>query len=73
MIPAGEFKAKCLRIMDDVNEKHVCFTITKYGKPIARLMPIDRTTKSAFGCLKNTVSIEGDILAPIEATWEAEQ
>ncbi len=72
-IQAGEFKAKCLKIMDEVNEKHVSFTITKHGKPIAKLVPLDDAPKSAFGCLKNTVSIQGDIVAPIDVEWDADK
>ncbi len=71
IIPAGEFKAKCLQIMDEVDEKHISFTITKHGKPVARLIPVDTTTKSSFGCLKNTVSIQDDIIAPIDEEWSA--
>lgn len=71
MIPAGEFKAKCLQMMDEVDEKHLSFIITKHGKPVAKLVPVDMTAKTAFGCLKNTVSIQEDIIAPIDEEWSA--
>ena len=51
-IPAGEFKAKCLQFMDDVQRDNIQITITKRGKPVARLVPIEevkRTTR--FGCM----------------------
>lgn len=38
-IPAGEFKAKCLRLMDEVSETGVPIVITKRGKPVSRLVP----------------------------------
>lgn len=72
-IQAGEFKAKCLQLMDDVNEKHIVITITKHGKPVAKLVPIDTTPISSFGCLKGTVTIKGDIIAPIDSEWDANQ
>jgi len=72
-IQAGEFKAKCLHLMDEVNSKHISFVITKHGKPVAQLIPIDTTPISSFGCLKNTVTIRGDIIAPINEEWEADQ
>ncbi len=72
-IQAGEFKAKCLQIMDEVDEKHISFVITKHGKPVARLVPIDKTAKSTFGCLKNTVSIQKDIISPIDVDWDADK
>ena len=72
-IQAGEFKAKCLQLMDDVNERHITLIITKHGKPVAKLSPIDTTPVSYFGCLKNTVTIKGDIIAPIDVQWEANE
>ena len=72
-IQAGEFKAKCLQLMDEVNEKHIKITITKHGKPIAKLIPIEETPIDFFGCLKDTVTIKKDIIAPIEADWEANE
>ena len=38
-IPAGEFKAKCLRLMDEVNEKKLTLIITKRGKPVSQVVP----------------------------------
>ena len=72
-IQAGEFKAKCLQMMDEVNEKHISFTITKHGQPVARLVPIAVTTKSAFGFLKDTVSIQNNIITPIDEGWSADK
>ncbi|HLB43178.1 MAG TPA: hypothetical protein VJN02_10130 [Gammaproteobacteria bacterium] len=45
--------------------------ITKHGKPIAKLVPIEDTPVDFFGCLKDTVTINKDITAPLEDTWEA--
>lgn len=38
-IPAGEFKAKCLKLMDEVNKTGVPIIITKRGRPVSRLVP----------------------------------
>ncbi|TAK76652.1 MAG: type II toxin-antitoxin system Phd/YefM family antitoxin [Gammaproteobacteria bacterium] len=72
-IQAGNFKAKCLQLMDEVHDKHISITITKHGKPIAKLIPIDETPLDLFGCLKNTITIQGDITAPIDVSWEANE
>jgi prevent-host-death family protein len=72
-IAAGEFKAKCLQIMNEVNEKHISIVITKFGKPIAKLVPIDDTAIDFFGCLANTVNIKKDIISPLDETWEASE
>ncbi len=39
-IPAGEFKAKCLKLMDEVQQTGQEVIITKRGKPVARLVPV---------------------------------
>lgn len=41
-VPAGEFKEKCLKLMDEVNETGVPIIITKRGQPVSRLVPADR-------------------------------
>lgn len=72
-IQAGTFKAKCLQLMDEVNEKHIHIIITKHGKPIAKLTPIQEVPIDFFGCLKNTVTIKKDIIAPLDTEWESSQ
>jgi prevent-host-death family protein len=63
-IPAGEFKAKCLKLMDQVARSREPIVITKRGKPVAKLVPPDEAEARAplFGYLAGTVSIQGDIV-----------
>lgn len=72
-IAAGEFKAKCLRIMDEVAATRRAVTVTKKGRPIARLVPVDGDGTLPFGCLKDEIAITGDILAPVvpRSAWKA--
>lgn len=72
-VSAAEFKAKCLHLMNEVNEKHKIFTITKRGIPIARLVPIENTKPELFGCMQGSVTITGDIVSPIDVQWEANE
>jgi prevent-host-death family protein len=73
-IPAGQFKARCLQLMDEVQETGKEIIITKHGRPVARLVPIVETpTERIFGCMKGTASILGDIVAPLEERWEVDQ
>ncbi len=72
-IAAGEFKARCLKIMDQVNQQHTEITITKHGKPIAKMVPITPKKFTAFGCMKGTIQINGDIISPIDVEWDAEK
>ena len=72
-IAAGKFKAECLKLMDRVNEEGLEMVITKRGKPVAKLVPAEKNApKSAFGLLKGTAQVKGDIIAPTGDTWEAD-
>jgi len=76
-IPAGEFKAKCLKLMDEVEKTGEEFVITKRGKPVAKLVPAiggsERRKPFKFGCMKGTVTILGDIVEPaLDPGWEEE-
>ena len=68
---ASEFKAKCLKIMDEVALSGEPGTITKNGKPVAQLGPCKKKPKIGFGSLKGQVRITGDIISPIDVEWEA--
>jgi prevent-host-death family protein len=65
-IPAGEFKAKCLGLMDEVEATGQAVFITKRGRPVARLAPIADTPsgkESIFGRLRHMGVITGDIVS----------
>ena len=70
-IAAGEFKAKCLQLMDQVNETHVPIIITKHGVAIAKLVPIEEEPIQLFGLQKNAIVIKGDIISPVGEDWDA--
>ena len=72
-VPATEFKAKCLDLMDRVADRGETFVITKRGKPVAMLVPVKRPPKeSVFGWMKGKASIAGDIVRPAlpPEAWE---
>ena len=70
-IAAGEFKAKCLKLLDQVAETRQPLIITKHGKPVAQLMPPPEERESLFGCMRGSGIILGDIISPIDVEWEA--
>jgi prevent-host-death family protein len=70
-IQAGQFKAKCLKLMDKVHKTKRRIVITKRNKPIAQLVPIEEDEGSLFGRMKGTIRIIGDILVPIDEVWDA--
>jgi prevent-host-death family protein len=64
-IAAGEFKAKCLKIMDEVNKTGKSMIVTKRGVPVMKVVPIrEAKVRGAkdpiFGRLKGIVEIVGD-------------
>ena len=68
-IAAGEFKAKCLRIMDEVNETGQPVVVTKRGEPVIKVVAITKgKKKSIFGRLVGVMKIHGnpdDLVKPI--------
>jgi len=71
-ISAGQFKAKCLKLMDEVRNRREEVVITKRGKPVARLVPFDEKQAKIYGCMQGTVTILGDIVSPVKEKWDAE-
>lgn len=69
-ITATEFKAKCLKILDELDPAGV--VILKRGKPVARVVPVsDRNPMQLVGSMKGKVKIKGDILST-GIKWNAE-
>ena len=78
-IKASEFKAKCLKLMDEVAETGEEVIITKNGKPVAKLTPYGRReeltareeTESMYGKDRGKIQILGDIVSPMPPEWFA--
>jgi prevent-host-death family protein len=69
-ISAAEFKEKCLKLMDDVRIKHHKVVITKRGKPVAQLVPVESATQEPLlGFLKGKATITGNIVDSIHQKW----
>jgi prevent-host-death family protein len=63
-MPAGKFKAQCLKVMDDVLSTRQPVLITKRGRPVAKLVPAEEQSADVFGCMKGQIEIVGDIISP---------
>ncbi|MGA2355765.1 MAG: type II toxin-antitoxin system Phd/YefM family antitoxin [Terriglobales bacterium] len=72
-IAAGEFKARCLALMEDVRSTREPLVITKRGKPVAKLVPIEDKKDDWIGRLNGKMRIVGDIESPVVPLedWEA--
>ena len=47
-LPAAEFKARCLELMDRVRDTGAEYVVTKHGKPVAKLVPYTDAGRSSF-------------------------
>jgi prevent-host-death family protein len=70
-ISAGEFKARCLAIMDEVRDSGGEYVITKRGTPVAKLVPIREERRPLLGSMRGTGRTVGDIVSPLGEPWEA--
>ncbi len=61
-IAAGQFKARCLQLMDHVRDTHEKVVITKHGQPVAQLVPVAPLKPvSVFGRMKGELIVVGDL------------
>jgi prevent-host-death family protein len=74
-IQAGEFKARCLAVLDEVRATKEPVVITKRGSPVAKLIPADTSSDDFIGRLEGVIKIVGDIESPIEPAenWKAQR
>ncbi|MBI5509342.1 MAG: type II toxin-antitoxin system Phd/YefM family antitoxin [Deltaproteobacteria bacterium] len=67
---AGTFKAQCLAVLDRVAETGEVLVVTKRGRPVARVVPIEKGRRRS---LRGSVRYYGDIVAPLDVEWDAER
>lgn len=69
----SEFKARALKVLNEVSESQETILITKRGKPLAQVVPYRKSDmKAAPGKLADAFVFEKDIVTPLgEKLWEA--
>ncbi len=73
-VSISEFKAKCLALLESVRRTRTPIRVTRFGKPVAEVIPptvlVDRS--SWIGSMKDSIEIVGDIISPAndESDWE---
>ncbi len=60
---AGAFKANCFAVMDEVQANRETVVITKHGKAVAKLVPVEPQGDDIFGFLRGKVTITGDVVS----------
>ena len=68
-IGAAQFKQQCLALLDAVGPEGI--VITKHGKPVARLVPVENESHQLLGSLEGKLRINGDIFST-GVSWDAE-
>ena len=68
-ISTSEFKDQCLSLLDNIPPEGII--VTKHGKPVARLIPVDSGCASLIGSMKRKVKVSGDVFST-GIRWNAE-
>lgn len=69
-IAAAKLKEQCLFLLDHLDPQGI--VVTKHGKPVAKVLPIERDSAALIGALRHRIQISGDIESTGLA-WEAPQ
>ena len=69
-IPAGEFKAKCLEVLDRVAREGSAYVVTKRGRPVAKVVPLDVAKPTS---LRGSVTYLADITEPLGDEWPVDE
>ena len=76
---ASEFKAKCLKLMDEVADTGEEIVITKNGRPVSRLAPYRQKPRTLFGADKSRYPFLQEVVDALDrgegtnVVWEAER
>ncbi len=71
-MPAAEFKAKCLSLLDRVHDRGESITITKRGRVVARLVPAGDTDERPWMRVRGRVTGHGDPFEPVLDDFDIE-
>ena len=69
-VSASEFKATCLELMDEVARTRDEVIVTKHGRPVVRVAPVEDTVRSPVGFLAGSIVSHGDIVGSDQSLWE---
>ena len=65
---ASKFKEQCLSLLDHLDPDGI--VITKHGKPVAKVIPIQSSCAHMIGALKGKIRIKGDVFST-GLEWDA--
>lgn len=69
-IAASQFKARCLALLDEVEETGIPLVVTKRGRAVAKLVPVgEGRSPDLLGSIR--YDREEDLLSPVDQVWDA--
>jgi prevent-host-death family protein len=69
---ASRFKAECLAVLDQVERLRISVVVTKHGRPIARVVPLeDDLVRPTIGTVR-LVAEEDEAYYSTGESWDAE-
>ena len=72
-VSASELKAHCSEVIDSVEKGRRTILVTRRGRPVALIVPAQEQETTLFGFARGTILVQGDILEPLDVTWEAQR
>jgi prevent-host-death family protein len=70
-VSMSKLKAHCSELVERVKKRREAVVITRRGRPVAELVPLAEEPASLFGFAKGAITVKGDLIAPMDAEWDA--
>ncbi len=70
-VPATEFKARCLALLEEVRETRQPLLVTRHGKPVAEIRPFAPRHAERTNPLKGSITYQGDLISPVHERWDS--
>jgi prevent-host-death family protein len=70
-VPATEFKAHCLALLEEVRRTRQSLLVTRHGKPVAEISPYVPKSAEQANPLRGSLLFEGDVISPLEEKWDS--
>jgi prevent-host-death family protein len=71
-VPATEFKAHCLKLLEEVRATRRPLVVTRHGKPVVEISPYVTKDAASVNPLKGSIIFQGDLISPLEGKWDSE-
>jgi prevent-host-death family protein len=70
-VPATQFKAHCLALLEEVRETRQSLLVTRHGKPVVEISPYVAKDTGRVNPLKGSILFQDDLISPLDERWES--